>query len=276
VIAALRRWCTPITGVRAADYDHASKDLALRLKYQIGYLRRHVDEELFVQELPLLGGFGVEWHRERYNDDTARFFKGICALYDGGVLEACRQGPRHLVWEIGGGWGGFAFQFKTICPNVTYLITGIPDVLLVSAVYLMTAFPQARCRFYDASARAEFWGEWEQVDFIFAPESSVADMDTPPIDVVLDIMSLRHMSDTRVSLHARRAFELGARYFCSQLPGPCFPDPIPYAWLAIERWYWPHQVPPRLEASAFEVDDDQKAPWIDDYAHLVGWRRLRV
>lgn len=276
-IGGLRRWSEPITGVRAADYDNPSRDLALRLKYGVASLRRHGGADLFVQESPLLGGFGVEWHRQRYNEDTVRFFKALVGLQDGSVLGDCRGGGgRRLVWEIGGGWGGFAFQFKTVCPNVTYLMTGIPELLLVSAVYLMTAFPAARCRFYDPASGAGLWNDWEQIDFIFAPDDAVADLHAPAIHVTLDLMSLRNMSGARVALHVQRAFDLGSRYFFSQLPGPCFPEEVPETWQAIERRYWLHQVPPPLDADAFAVDDFQRAPVIDDYAQTVGWRRLVV
>jgi len=276
-VATLRRWTEPITGVRPSDYDNPPRDLALRLKYAVGTVRRHAGEDLFVEELPLLGGFGVEWHRRRYNEDTVRFFKALVALQDGGVLAECRGNvQRRLVWEIGGGWGGFALQFKTVCPNVTYLITGLPELLLVSAVYLMTAWPAARCRFYEPASAAELWTGWEELDFVFVPDGAVVDLDAPPIDVTLDVMTLQRMSAPRVALHVERAFDLGSRYCFSQVPGPCFRDELPAPWQAIARRYWVHQVPPPLDAAFFVVDRFHDAPAIDDYAQAVGWRRLRV
>lgn len=277
VIASLRRWTEPITGVRPADYDDPPRELARRLKNAVGTVRRHAGEDLFVEESPLLGGFGVEWHRRRYNDDTVRFFKALVGLRDGGVLAECRTGAsRRLVWEVGGGWGGFAFQFKTVCPNVTYLITGFPELLLVSAVYLLTAFPHARCRFYDAASPDDLWNDWEQIDFVFAPDAAVAAFETPPIHVALDIMALQAMNEPRVALHVQRAFDRGSRYFFSQVPGPCFRDDVPAVWQAMGQRYWLHQVPPPLDAAFFVVDRFHDAPAIDDYAHTVGWRRLRV
>jgi hypothetical protein len=277
VIANLRRWTEPITRVRPADYDDWSRELALPLKYAVGTVRRHAGEDLFVEESPLLGGFGVQWHHRSYNEDTVRFFKALVGLQDGGVLADCRGGgTRRLVWEIGGGWGGFAFQFKTVCPNVTYLITGLPETLLVSAVYLMTAFPAARCRFYEAAPAADLWHDWEQVDFVFAPDAALAELVTPPIHVTLDVMALHRMSEPRVALHVQRAFDLGSRYLFSQVPGPCFRDDVPAVWKAIGRRYWIHQVPPPLEAAFFMVDRFDDVPAIDDYAQAVGWRRLRV
>lgn len=276
VVTTLRRWSEPITAVRAADYDSPPIELVRRLKNAVATLRRHAGADLFVQESPLLGGFGIEWHRQSYNEDTVRYFKALVALQDGGVLGACRGGPRHLVWEIGGGWGGFAFQFKTVCPNVTYLITGIPELLLVSAVYLMTAFPAARCRFHGESSDTELWSDWQEIDFVFAPAGAVADLHSPPPLAALDLMALRHMDDARVDLHVQRAFDLGARYLFSQASGPCFPDPPPAVWRSIARRYWLHEIPPPLDIGAFYVDDFYKAPVIEDYAQVVGWRRLRA
>jgi hypothetical protein len=274
-IASLRRWCEPISDVRATDYDSERSDLRLRLKRDVSFLRRQIGRELFVQEPLALGGFGYDLRGERCNEDTVKFFKAIGALHDGGVLGACRRATqRRVVWEIGGGWGGFAYQFKTICPNITYLITGIPDVLLVSAVYLSSIFPGARCRFVDGSSMNDVWHGWEDVDFIFAPEAALATLQPPRIDLTLDIMALRNMCESRVRSHVQRAFDLGSRYFYSLLPGTCAVDEAPKVWEPIDRLYWTHPVPARTDAASEDQESDV-APEVE-YAHLVGWRRIRV
>jgi hypothetical protein len=276
-IATLRQWCEPITGVRAADYIETSPDSELftRLKRDASFLRRQGGEELFVQESTLLGGFGFKRQHGLYNEDTIRYFKAITALRDGAVLgEFGGDGPRRLVWEIGGGWGGFAFQFKTLRPHVTYLITAPAETLLVSAVYLMTAFPDARFRLYCDSRDRAPWADWEQIDFILAPESELRSLEPPRVDLVVDLMALRRMSGSRMSVHVQRAFEFGTRYFYSLEPGPIFPPEPPPAWREIEALYWPHPIPPRLDASVFAVSADH-APQVNDYAHLIGWRRIR-
>jgi hypothetical protein len=48
----------------------------------------------------------------------------------------------------------------------------------------------------------------------------------------------------------------------------------PRAWRIAEMLYWTHPIPPRLDASVFGVSAD-RAPQVDDYAHLIGWRRIR-
>jgi len=276
-IATLRQWCEPIAGVRPTDYVETSPDSELftRLKRDVSFLRRLGGDELFVQESPLLGGFGFKRQHGLYNEDTIRYFKALTALQEGAVLDEFSSGTtRRLVWEIGGGWGGFAYQFKTVRPNVTYLITGIPETLLVSAVYLMAAFPDARFRLYRGCTDHNVWADWQQIDFILAPESELRSLTPSRVDLVVDLMALRRMTVNRIDAHVQRAFDLGARYFYSLEPGQIFPAEPPSAWRAIETFYWTHPIPPRLDASVFTIDSGS-VPQIDDYAHLVGWRRIR-
>jgi hypothetical protein len=276
-IATLRQWCEPITGVRPTDYVETSPDSELftRLKRDVSFLRRQGGDELFVQESPLLGGFGFKRQHGLYNEDTIRYFKALTALQEGAVLDELRRDTeRRLVWDIGGGWGGFAFQFKTLHRNLTYLITGVPETLMVSAVYLMTAFPDARFRLYRGCRDRDPWSDWQQIDFILAPESELQSLKPPRVDLVVDLMALRRMSGSRIEFHVQRAFEFGARYFYSLEPGLIFPPEPPPVWRAIETLYWPHTIPPRLDASVLSIESG-RVPQIDDYAHLVGWRRIR-
>jgi hypothetical protein len=276
-IAHLRRWCEPITGVRAADYEPPSADLTLRLKRDYRVLRRQVGSELFVEEPRMLGGFGYERNGQLINEDTLKHFSGLVALQDGAVLGAYRHASgRRLVWEIGGGWGGFAHQFKTLCPNVTYLITGLPELLLVSAVYLMTAVPDGRFRFYGDTSGDDLWDDWEQVDFVFASESALPALRPPRMDLALDIVNLRNMNLDRVRFHVRRAFDLGSPYFYSLLPANCPAHEVSRVWKSIEALYWPHPVPARAENMPPVVDGEPAAIPDVEYAHLVAWRRLRA
>ena len=277
-IASLRRWCEPISGVRAADYDVVSQDLKFRLGRDLHMMQKQTPDWLFVQEPTTLGGFGALKSGERFNADTLRHFKAMAALHDGAVLEPLRRSPdRRLVWEIGGGWGGFAYQFKTVCPNVTYVISGAPDLFLVSAVYLMTVFPDARVRFHCDDVPPEaLWQDWETVDFVFVPERAVPTLALPRLDLVLDIMALRDMTAERATRHVERAFELGAPYVYSLLPSDRKADEAPRVWEPMERLFWPNPVPPRVDKNPPAPGPDDGPLLHSDYAHLVGWRRLLV
>ena len=273
-ITALRRHAEPISGVRTSDYDSREAPLASLLKRNIGFLRKQVGSDLLVHEPRELGGFGFNEQGALYNEDTARYFSTLVALQDAAVLPAFRgndeNSARRLVWEIGGGWGGFAYQFKRVCPNVTYLITGPPDLFLLSAVYLMSLFPDARCRFYDSASADSLWDEWEDVDFVFVPEGALDRLLPPPrLDLTLDLMALETLGPRRACEHARRSFEFGSRFFYTQSPwGAAEPSA---AEQAIDRFYWPHPIPPRRDPKLAAAG--QPEPTL---AHLVGWRRLRL
>jgi hypothetical protein len=275
-IASLRQYCEPLGGARVGDYQHPDSDLSTRLRQAIVALRRWVGSDLFVPEPPTLGGFGYLVRRDLCNEDTLRAFRVLVALQDGAILgDVRRPSTRRLVWEIGGGWGGFAYQFKTVCPNVTYLITGLPEQLLASAVYLQAAFPEARCRFFEDGAADDLWRDWEQVDFVFAPEAALASLRPPRLDVTLDILTLRSMTPARICAHVQHAFDCGSRYFYSLLPGASAGDLAARLLACIERLYWIHPVPARTEADSGSTVSAVAASEID-YAHAIGWRRIRI
>jgi hypothetical protein len=266
-IAALRRWGAAISGTQPSDYERPSDQLVQQLRRERSVLQKRAGGAPFVPEPPLLGGFGYVRGGERYNADTLQYFEALIALQDAAILQEFNGGERRLVWEIGGGWGGFAYQFKTACPHVTYLITAVPELFLVSAVYLMTAFPAASCRFFDPAAPIAAWHEWQNADFIFAPEGALADAAPPPIELTLDVMTLGRMTAGRIAAHAQRAFDFESRYFYAMLPADetassGVASPIRQA---VERLYWPHVMPPRGEQGKPPVR-----------RHLIGWRRMVV
>ena len=139
----------------------------------------------------------------------------------------------------------------------------------MAAVYLQTVFPRARVRFYEA-AGADLWRNWEDVDFVFAPESAWPALQPPPVALTLDMMALRRLPAEGVRRCVQQAYDCGSTYFYSQLPAAHAPDDAQLVWEAIGRRYWMHPVPPRgIEGIAYPPP---AAP--EGYVHLVGWRRL--
>jgi hypothetical protein len=276
IVSLLRHQCRAITGVSASDYQNSKPSARTRLEHELTRLLQYGDPELWVAEPTILGGFGFNGLGKLYNEDTLRFFRVISLLQEAALMKEFHDtDSRRTVWEIGGGWGGFAYQFKTLCPNVTYLITGAPEMSLLSAVYLMTLFPTARFRFYDRACPAAFWQDWENIDFAFAPESVVAEMRPPSVDLAVDVMMLERMSVGRIVRHVQRAYDLGARYFvsvCASDPDPAIGSPVQPA---VERLYWRHPVSaPEYLAKRFAVRAGRGVPIKRTY--FLGWKRLHV
>ncbi|OFW16478.1 MAG: hypothetical protein A3H29_04020 [Acidobacteria bacterium RIFCSPLOWO2_02_FULL_67_21] len=272
-IATLRRHAAATNGVPQADVvpDGAMKG---HVERDLRRLLSRGDERLWIDEPAVLGSVGFKTGGRRYSHDTLRYFRMISLLQDAALIDDFRSdGPRRTVWEIGGGWGGFAHHFKTVCPDVTYLITGRPEQFLVSAVYLMTMFPGARFRFYDPANPDAFWNEWASVDFAFAPEPVVPGLKAPSIDLAVDVMALECMSPDRLNLHVQRAYDLHSRYFLSVQAVPNG-DGGPAVSPALEHRYWTHPVcaPESLARRLSLWAPDGRV----DQTYFLGWRRLRL
>jgi hypothetical protein len=276
-IADLRHHCKSISGVRRSDYTGPKAPaIKARVERELQRLLEKGDRALWVEEPAALGGFGFNGLGKRYNEDTLRFFRVLSVLQDAALLKEFRgAGPRRTVWEIGGGWGGFAYQFKTLCPNVAYLITAPPTLLLISTVYLMTLFPEARFRFYERTQPDAFWQDWDAVDFAFAPETVVSEMRPPGLALTVDVMALERMSPARIDHHVRRAYALGSRYFVSVCPvGDPDPELASPVRPAVERCYWPHPVSaPVYLAKRLGLTSGSRGM---ERTFLLGWKRLSL
>lgn len=276
-IAVLRQHGAAVSGIRAADYaEDVARSVKFRFERDMRRLLRRGAGALWVDEPPALGGFGFTTHGRRFNEDTLRSYRVISLLEDAALLGEFRgPAPRRTVWEIGGGWGGFAYHFKSICPNVTYLVTGRPELFLLSAVYLMTLFPASRFRFYDPADPDAFWQGWDGIDFAFAPEAVVARMQPPSLALTVDLMALERMNGARICLHVQRAYDLGSRYFASICPSERLDTDIAAAVQpALDRFYWLHPVcAPESLAKRLSLSPGEGSV---EQTYFLGWRRLQV
>jgi hypothetical protein len=268
-VADLRRFGKTISGVRRSNYKGERAELVRqRLDRDRLKLLEHVDPALWVNEPEVLGGFGLRSDNVFYNEDTLRFFRIVSLLNDAGLLRGFRvRTPRATLWELGGGWGGFAHYFKTLFPDVTYLITAPPTLLLLSATYLMTLFPEARFRFFQPADPAAFWRDWDSVDFAFAPDVEVDQLRPMNVTITVDIGMLERMDAARVGVYVQRAFDLDCRYLLSV----CMDDEAQNASsvrTAIEARYWLHPMATRAYLDRHLL--------VRSGAFLLAWKRLLV
>ena len=264
-IANLRQRIAANEGLDLARYADRSSAFIARLKREAGFLRKQAGSELFVPEPSALGGFGFLDQGVLYNEDTVRFFTAMIALNDAALLHAFRDAPeRRLVWEIGAGWGGFAYQFKKLCPNVTYVITAPPELLVMSSVYLQATMPSATVRYVDHRPGANAWASWQDVDFMFVPDVAET-LPTPPrLDLAVDILALRQMPRSAAAAHISRVFTGNCPFFYTALPRAV--DAGDGYLSDLERSYWLHPVPPRRDPKFPDVEPSLR--------HIAGWKRL--
>jgi glycosyltransferase involved in cell wall biosynthesis len=210
IINKLRHHAFHITGIRPYDYrskgDNARGDARREhFEARLNALRELGGDALLVPESPALGGFGFEIGGRLFNVDTLKFYEVLIGMERGGVLAALRQHERPVVCEIGAGWGGFAYQFKTLFPNSTYVIVDFPELFLFSATYLGTVFPDARLAFAGAGETAG-----SGADFVFVPQPLASRDTIGAPDLLVNMVSFQEMTDAQV----RRYTDLASQARC--------------------------------------------------------------
>ena len=276
VIEQLRHHTHNLTGLLPQHYRNSLDIKRQRFAEKLAALRALDDAGLWLPEAPLLGGFGFDVEGELVNIDTLKFYEVLIALQSGGVLGAVRDSSeRQLVWEIGAGWGGFAYQLKTHCPDVTYVITDFPELFLFSATYLLAAFPEARARFYGEVPPEETFADWRALDFIFLPDTFHAAVRPERVDLTLNMVSFQEMTTEQVEAYVRRAYELECPYLYSLNRDRSHHNlELSNVRSIISQYYWPHEVT-MLPVSYTKMLDAGADMPRSGYKHVVGWRRVR-
>ena len=132
VIRHLREHCTDITGTKAVEYRGHRQRFTDRVKGTLAGMKTADKDNLFVPESPELGGFGCLIDGSLVNADTLKYYECLIDMSNAGVLAQFRapteigdEDGRKIVLEIGPGWGGLAYQFKTLFPSVTFVLGSV-------------------------------------------------------------------------------------------------------------------------------------------------------
>lgn len=217
ILRKLRHHAVHLTNLRPYDYRTKQDGRRENFTARLQALRAIGSDTLLVPESPALGGFGYEVDGRLFNVDTLKFYEVLCGLQLAGCLSGFDD-RRRMVWEIGAGWGGFGYQFKTLFPNTTYVITDLPELFLFSAVYLMTVFPDARVLFVGADVGADAGANvaaWREADFVFVPNTLTDVIATAPIDLAINMVSFQEMTTAQVRDYTAVAARAGCPSFYS-------------------------------------------------------------
>jgi len=206
VVERLRRHTAHVTGLWAYQYRSQTGAAARGLERRLRALDERAGGRLGVPEAPELGGFGHRIDGGLYNLDTLKFHEALVALERAGVLARLRRLRRPVIWEVGSGWGGFAYQVKTLLPDATHVLVDLPELFLLSATYLRALFPAARVAFVGGSGGT---AELADADFVFVSHEALEQPEVPRPDLVANMVSFQEMTSVQVRRYVHRAAEIG-------------------------------------------------------------------
>ena len=277
MLLELRRYGALVGGSNPADYVDVPDAAKRQLRSHLRRLVQEAGDGLRVRESPAFGQFGLPRGDGVHTADTLMYFEILTALKFGAALPDVRKPPRRpIVWDATRDWGGFAYQFKTLFPRVTYVISAHPDLFLLSATYLRLQFPQAVVRFFGDGPADRLWTELETVDFVFLPQTLPPGAQPPYVTLGLDILGLEHLPPAQIEQHVRAVFDGGATFFYSALP---ISGAAGSAGLrsALERCYWLHELPvpqfDKRESLKRWSPTDRDDPRRVRRRHIMGWRK---
>ncbi len=214
IVRKLRHHAFHITGLRPYDYRDKGDGRREHFQARLRALRQLGGDALLVPESPVGGGFGYEIDGALYNVDTLKFYEVLIGMQRGGVLSAIQAADRPAVCEIGAGWGGFAYQFKTLFPRTTYVIVDFPELFLFSATYLGALFPRASVLF-GGTSEAPTLAAWRDADFVFVPHSVASLVSSLTLDLTVNMVSFQEMTDAQVRRYAGIVADAGCPFLYS-------------------------------------------------------------
>ncbi len=286
-VQTLRHHCHHLTGVCKDDYGENQTEAGDRLRHKLTRLIKLGGKDILVPEASAMGGFGFLFDEELYNLDTLKFYEALIAMRRGAILDDFMgSDERQIVVEIGAGWGGFAYQFKTLCPNNTYVIIDRPERFLFSAVYLMNRFPEAIVRFVEKESDTPVEGEWKKVDFLFVPHRHFEALRPERLDLMINLTSFERMRASKVAAYLRWAFELDCPLLYSfNRDRLAADDEATSLTDTIRRKYWPHDIPVMpvdfnemldglVRGKSLRARLERQQEGRGEYRHIIGWRRL--
>lgn len=284
MIRKLRHHTYPVTGIRAYDYRTNKSQARTRFAEKLAALKELGGEDLLVGEPGLLGGFGHEIDGGLYNADTLKYYEALIALETGAVLGAFREpATRRLVCEVGSGWGGFPHAFKTLFPNVTYVLVDLPELFLFSGTYLLTAFPDAEILFFDPES-PPLEEQWLAADFVLIANFDFEAFTPPQLDLMVNMVSFQEMTDAQIEDYVAKTHALGCPFIYSlNRERSLYNAELESVDDVLDRYYWINEVrvlPVNYMKMLPEGTKRGKKGAVArdelDYKHLIGRRRLEL
>lgn len=274
IIRHLREHCYHLTGLHAYDYrqHHSVKTEVFGKKLQA--LRQLDKYNLFVPESPALGGFGHKINGVLVNLDTLKYYESLIAMDRGGLLSFLRgeKNQKKMVLEIGAGWGGFAYQFKTLFPEVCYIIVDLPQSMLFSIVYLKTVFGEGNFYVYEEASFKEAMQDPKKYDFIFLPNYIWPQLNLRGVNLAINMVSFQEMKTVDVEGYVSRLADLGCDKIYSHNRNCSKYNKELTGVETILSCYYRTQEVNLLEAPYTNLDPDYfVSKQAGDYKHLAGF-----
>lgn len=195
----------PVPAVLLADADDRLAALAADVDEVVDrYIDTmyHLPEALHLSLPARLGEVGWVFNGKIINHAAQADLERMALLAESGKLwELRNRGPREpapRILEISSGAGSLAYHLKRLVPRARYYCVDTPETLALSAIYLMTLFPDER----NVLIRPDALGGLglNGPGFTFLPDFLFEDCVAarPKFDLIVNTLSMSNMTEKQV------------------------------------------------------------------------------
>jgi putative sugar O-methyltransferase len=127
-------------------------------------------------------------------------------------LKLLADSPAPVVAEIGGGFGGFAYNLLKQAPGVTYLDFDLPENLIIASYTLGMAFPDRRILLYDSQEQDLSPETLKNFDVILMPNFMLPKLRDESVDLLVNTISFSEMEYATIQEYFLQAGRVSSQY----------------------------------------------------------------
>jgi putative sugar O-methyltransferase len=118
-----------------------------------------------------------------------------------------------VILEIGGGFGGLAYQIVKHIPHVKYIGFDLPENILLQGYYLSCAFPGLEILTYSKNITVLTQDIISKYDIILLPDFMIREVESGIADLIVNVRSLSEMPVGTITEYFKQIDRLGRLYF---------------------------------------------------------------
>lgn len=209
-----RKPCSGSAGGGYGDY-HTLKKHPILYKYLFAYTwhkyyktYKQINGNVSELSWPLVGNpVGLHHHGQIIPTDAFRHY-----YYAGEILSLLQDTDRPVVCEIGGGVGGLAYAVTSKATrNMQYILLDIPETLVLSSYFLMTALPDKNVLLYGEGSLDP--ANLNLYDIVLMPNFVLPKLGQQVIDLFFNSCSFSEMDSITVKEYIRRIETICKKHF---------------------------------------------------------------
>lgn len=188
---------------------HQGQDPWLQQHLDVWHALVEGEHDLSEAAMPPIGnpyGYDVDGHVINWNSFVNHGRAHRCR----GLLEEI---GRPVVAEIGGGFGGFAYQLLRPGRPLTYVNFDLPENLMISSYTLLMAYPDKRILLYEGPGMDLSPERLAQHDAVMVPNFMLPAMREQSADYFINTISFSEMDHAAIREYFAQIDRVGRKYF---------------------------------------------------------------